>query len=494
MTAIRATASAVGLLALTCANLESAAQTVPSPNSGPRPQAAQSATSTTPYNQLQMTGLDAAFAFARMNGTTPDFRPYAEHSSVYTNATTFDRPAALDREIARLEGLFGTFDLDRVYQMRIGVPIQQYDADKGGYPVGFGDTSRIGLTDPVTYHALSLMFRNATDVATIPVPDATAARNLAQRNAFDTHSAQASQGVLQMSYRLVDAPPSLQGQDVLRADVLSARVLSQAGQVVHDFGSLAASAVAVSRNADGTSEQPVLKSADLQGFHVGMTAAEADALGTRGWKAVRGGAGSDEALYFNGLQAASPDYATCADVTFGFPDQQSYFTGAVGAPTYTDCVAVKFAPGSRGSGDAAARRVVGVVTQQRLPGTATESLATAVKVKYGTPLYTRNNGNGVNLAWVGRDPVRWTRSRADRSRRVRPAVCGGPRRAAHHQGERLPRPAAQTGRRTCPCSGAQAVNRAPWVASTSLAVLVAASVPGFALAEPTTMPSCGLSS
>ncbi len=402
MTAIRATACAVGLLASTCAPHLARTQPAP-PSAGPRSATAQPATGAL-YAQTQITGLDAAFAYARFNGTTPDFRPYAERSSVVANATAFDRPAALEREIARLEGTFRTFELDRVYSMRVGVPVQQYDGDKGGYPVGFGDTSRIGLTDPVTYHALGLMFRNATDVATIPVPDATAARNLAQRNAFDTRSTQASQAVLQMAFRLVDAPPSLQGQDVLRADILSARILSQTGQVIHDFGPLSASTVAVSRNADGTSEQPVLKSADLQGFHVGMTAAEADALGKRGWRTMRGGAGSDEALYFNGLGAANPSYATCADVTFGFPDQQAYFSGAASAPKYTDCVAIKFAPGGRATGNDAARRVIGVVTQQHLPGSAPETLAAAVKAKYGTPLYTRNNGSGVNLAWVGRDP------------------------------------------------------------------------------------------
>ena len=38
-----------------------------------------------------MTGMDATMAFARMNGITPDFRPYAERSNLYQAATVYDR-------------------------------------------------------------------------------------------------------------------------------------------------------------------------------------------------------------------------------------------------------------------------------------------------------------------------------------------------------------------------------------------------------------------
>ena len=158
----------------------------------------------------------------------------------------------------------------------------------------------------------------------------------------------------------------------------------------------------MARNADGTSELPVLKSVDVQGFHLGMSEAEADALAGRGWTTERGGAGFDMALFFNNLGAGPPDYAACSDVVFGSPSQQAYFAGVSTLPTFSDCAALTFEPGS-GARHTIARAVTGVTTQQRLLGTSAEVLLGAVKANYGPPLYTRNGGT--NLDWVGRDPA-----------------------------------------------------------------------------------------
>ena len=286
--------------------------------------------------------------------------------------------------------------------MRIGVPLLQYAPAKGGFPLGFGESSSIGLADPVTGHGYALAFRNATDAGLVPFADPVSARNFAQRFGFNTQFDQAGTVVVEMAYRLVDAPPSVQGRDVLRADILTARLITQTGQPVYDFGATAASRSTVARNADGTSELPVLKSVDVQGFHLGMSEEEAEALAGRGWKTERGGAGFDMALFFNNLGAGSPDYAACADVVFGSPDQQAYFAGVSTLPTYSDCAALTFEPGS-GQRHADARLVTAVTTRQRLSGTSTEALLGAVKAKYGPPLYTRNDGT--NLDWVGRDPA-----------------------------------------------------------------------------------------
>lgn len=422
MTATRTAASAAGLFALTCAAFGVAAQPVPPPGAGPRSPGAQSATSGGLYGQPQITGLDATMAFARMNGITPDFRPYAERSNRYQAATVYDRDAVLTREIARMEGEFRTFDLDKVYTMRIGVPLLQYAPAKGGFPLGFGESSSIGLADPVTGHGYALAFRNAADAGLVPFADPSSARNFAQRFGFNTQFDQAGTVVLEMAYRLVDAPPSVQGRDVLRADILTARLITQTGQPVYDFGGTAASKTTVARNADGTSELPVLKSVDVQGFHIGMSEAEADALAGRGWKTKRGGGEFDTALFFNGLGAGSPDYAACADVVFGSPDQQAYFAGVSAPPKYSDCVAMTFEPGS-GQRHVDARPVIAVTAQQRLSGTSAEVLLGAVKAKYGAPLYTRNGG--MNLDWVGRNPANLDGAPVEIIADVRPDNGGG---------------------------------------------------------------------
>lgn len=235
----------------------------------------------------------------------------------------------------------------------------------------------------------------------IPFADPTAARNFAQRNGLNLQNPQAGSAALEVAYRLVDTPPSVQGQDVVRADILAARLISQqTGQAIFDFGATAASKMAVARNPDGTSEQQVLQAADVQGFHLGMTAAEVDALATRGWKTLRGGRGTDEALYFNNLASGSPGWAVCGDISFGAADLQASFAGLATPPTFSDCVAFKFEPG-KATLAPDTRKVVAIATEQHIGGTA-DAVLTALKAKYGAPLYTRNGGT--NLVWIGRSP------------------------------------------------------------------------------------------
>ena len=354
------------------------------------------------YLQPPLDGLALGMAYNRMNGTTPDFRPAAERSGAYLNATTFDRPAVLTREIARLEGAFRTFDLDRVYSMRIGVNVEQYDAGRQGYPVNFGAGSGIQMTDPTNFHGYDLTFRNADDVDFLAVGDATAARNFSQANGFDTQNAIAGQATLQLAFRLADAPPTLDGSpDTVRADILAARVLSQNGTVLHDFGSLVLQGATAAHGADGAPAIPELKTADVQGFHVGMSAAEAEALGSRGWTTKLGPDGLRIIAFFNGLQPAAPIWARCGGMEYGSPDPSAVYAGTASLPPFKDCMGVRL----DGNATAGSTHTVEVlVSQQHLGEADAGKLLTELKAKYGPPVYVRNSGT--NLVWLGRDPAR----------------------------------------------------------------------------------------
>ena len=305
----------------------------------------------------------------------------------------------LTREIARLEGQFKTFDLDRTYSMQIGVPVTQYDSARQGYEIGFSEGSQIRMSDPVNYHTYMLAFRNAGDVNFLPIGDSTAARNFSQRNGFSTQDDMAGQAAIQIAFRLADAPPTLGGgQDTVRADILAARLISQTGAVLYDFGNTAAARSSPTRRADGVSNSPVLKAADTQDFRVGMTSAEAEALGTRGFNVKLGVQGASVLAFFNGLKVVAPTWARCGDLEFGFQDCMAKVQGGVRPPSFVDCVAVKVEADDSNP----VQKVTAVASEQHLafdPAT----LLGALRGKCGPPTYVRNEGS--NLVWVGRDPA-----------------------------------------------------------------------------------------
>ena len=364
--------------------------------------AASSASASNLYGGPRLDGLDVTMAYDRLNGTTPDFRPYAERSGVYLNATVFDRPAVLDREIARMKAAFAAFEMNRVYSLSIRVQVQQYDPQRQGYPLDFGPSSTIPLADPVTFHGYALAFRNADDADLVSVGDAAAARAFAERNGFDMQNASAGQAALQLALRLVDAPPTLDGSpDTVRADILAARLLGQDGSVIHDFGNLASQPPPSSRAAAGAAADSVLKTADVQGFHVGMSADDAMALGTRGWKTRLGPDGSTVIGLFDGLQPSTPTWATCGSLQYGSPDVMAVYSGNSVAPSYRSCIGLRLdGPAPPG----AFRRVDALVSRQHLGAADAGKVLAELKAKYGSPVYVRNAGS--NLVWLGRDPSR----------------------------------------------------------------------------------------
>ena len=362
-----------------------------------------SATAPTLYDMGPLDGLSISFAFSRMAGTTPDFRPYAEATNTYKNATVYDRPTVLTREIARLESQFQTFDLDRVYSMRIGVPIKQFNPEQRGYSIGFSEGSQISLSDPVTYRTFRLAFRNASDVNFVPAADATAARNFAQKNGLDMQRESAGDGAIEIAFRLADAPPSLNGSgDTVRADILAARLVSQTGAVMYDFGNTTAATASPARSADGVGAMPMLKAVDTQGFRVGMTMEEVEALGSRGWKTRIATQPNDEKIvFFNGLTAERTNWVRCGTMERGYIDPRLLIGGGIPQmPPFADCVAVKL---NTTIGALVPKTLASLATEQRLATSDSAALLAALRTKYGVPTYVRNDGT--NLVWIGRDPA-----------------------------------------------------------------------------------------
>lgn len=348
-------------------------------------------------------------AYHRFNGTTIDFRPYVEQSAAYRNATTFDRADVLTREIARLEGQFASLDLNRVYLMRLGTQLRQYDGARGGYPLGLSPESFVPINDPATYHQFGLQFRNAEEVAFLPVGEVTAARNFAQRYGLNTQYDNAGDVVAELAFRLAEVPPSLDGgTTIVRADIVAARVLTRTGQPMWDFGPTAAGrAPAPQVAAPGT--PPMLKAADVQGIRVGMPVAEGTGIATRTYPTGQGG------RWFRNLKpdAASSSSNLGTDRQFrcgldplslndeSMRRQLGESTDVTVANASEACIGIdedhKYNPG-------AAPVIARITSGQQLNGTTAEAARQALVEKYGPPTYTR--GGGKVLQWIGRDPAR----------------------------------------------------------------------------------------
>ena len=375
--------------------------------------------------------LTLVMAYNRLNGTGMDFRPYAERSTAYVNATAFDRPQVLAREISRLEGQLATLDLGRTYLMRIGTQLRQYDASLGGYAVGLNPEAYVPVADPVNYHAFGVQFRNLEEVDTLRVGDATAARNFAQRNGLSTQFDVAGDVVAEFVIRLVEAPPAVSGGvTIVRADITAARVLTRNGQMVWDFGQTGAGRRPTTQST-AFSAPPTLKAVDVQGLRVGMPLAEGSGVASRAYPTkryddTRGGRwfrdispqaeASASGIHADTAIRCGLDPVSMAEEMMG---RQMGESGGAVANTSDACLGF-----DAGDGIAVPREGVGRVTSgQRVAGASVEAVRQALVEKYGPVTYTRNAGR--ELQWIGRDPAQSNGVPVSVTARIEPLKSGG---------------------------------------------------------------------
>lgn len=353
------------------------------------------------YQQPTLDGTSLAFAYDRLTGITPDFRPYAERSAPTRTANAFDSEAVLAREIARFQAAFQNFDLGKVYTLRMNAEIQQYSAARGGYALPLAEDSFIPILDSGSAKQYGVKFSNTDEVNFIPVGDATAARAFAARTNLNTQGSYVGSGVLQMAFRLVSAPPALDGgPPMVQANILAARVMSRTGTVIYDFGlTPTARRPAVSAEASGPT---VLKAADVQGLRLGMPQAEADAIGSRGWTTKLGSQQAGQTLWFNDLQAHKGEWAVCGKLTNSAPDPMDYMVDAP-PPAFKDCISYGFAHVGASNGPFGTL-VSEISAQQFLTSNNVTSIRSTLEDKYGKPTIVRNGGG--DLVWIGRDPTR----------------------------------------------------------------------------------------
>ena len=356
------------------------------------------------YSEPALDGTTLAFAYDRLTGITPDFRPYAERSMPTRSANAFDREAVLARETARFQSAFESLDLAKIYVVRLRTELSQYTTARGGYALALREDSFLRMVDPATSKEYGLKLRNSGEIDFIPVGDTAAARAFADRTKLSTQGSVASTVIVQMAIRLADAPPALDtgAPPMVNADVLSAQVLKENGPVIYDFGITAtARRIVAGKPAEGAGPT-ILKAADVQGMRLGMSQAEAEAVASRGWTTKRGSQQVGQVLWFNDLQARQNDWAVCGDITNGVAPPMDMMVGA-SPPSYKDCIGYGFARIGTSNGPFG-DRVGQVASQQFLAGGDATTLRKALEEKYGKSTIVR--GGGSDLAWVGHDPAK----------------------------------------------------------------------------------------
>lgn len=243
----------------------------------------------------QDTGFDeaqVALTYHRVSGDSLDVRAVAERSDVVRRASNFDRPDVLNAEAARLAQQVGAADAQHEFVLSVNDRISEYDHDRGEFTIQlFAPGSYV----PVQAFGQSyqLVFANAAGAASIPMPRE-------QARAFDERLNSMGRSILdQITFRVVgrgDPAGAVTGDRVIRAEIVSARVLDRSGNAIFtpDLAAKAAPA-----------ESPLpfdVASADVAGFRVGVKAKELEGALARFYGAAQRGSPGENA--FPGFKSA----------------------------------------------------------------------------------------------------------------------------------------------------------------------------------------------
>lgn len=227
--------------------------------------------------------IQVALAWHKLTGEPLDLQALAETSPEVRRASSFDRPDAVRAEVARLEALLAGVDPAREMIIQVDDYVTDYDHDRGQFSIQLFTP---GYYVPVQafgrqYH---LVFANAEQARAIAMPKE-------QAREFDAMLSRLGRRVTNsIRFRVVgkgDPAGAVSGQYVVRAVIVSARLIDRAGNVIFTPNLAPASAVAAEPSFDPAT-------ADVAGFRVGVRAKDLEATLTRLFgKVIRGNPSSN---------------------------------------------------------------------------------------------------------------------------------------------------------------------------------------------------------
>jgi hypothetical protein len=208
-----------------------------------------------------------ALTYHKLSGETLDLKAAAERSPAVQRASGFDRPDVIKAEVARLESDLASADAKHEFVVRVNDNISEYDHDRGEFSIMFFKPG-IYLDIRALGQQYRLVFGNAESLRAIPMPNKEEAR------AFDAKLASSGRFANnEIRFRIVgsgDPSGAVTGQHIIRGEIVSARLLDRAGNVVYTPHASAPPPATVAKSGDATAN-------DVAGLHVGVRAKDLEA-------------------------------------------------------------------------------------------------------------------------------------------------------------------------------------------------------------------------
>jgi hypothetical protein len=309
-----------------------------------------------------------ALIYHRVSGDPLDFPRVAEQSDAVRGASGFDRPDVLKAEIARLQTQAASIDPSREFVVSVNDSISQYDHDRSEFSIQLFAPGYFVPVDAFRQQ-YQIVFVNAESARAIPMPKEEA-------RAFDGELTRMGRSVLnEVHFRVIgkgDPSGAVTGARVVRAEILSARLLDREGHVV--FTPKVAPAPAASAGSQSAFDA---SKADIAGFRVGVPAKELEAMLARLLGAVRRSPSGKGAERYAG--ALHVNEMGC----FSIPGRKSPVPGTVCATAHFDKDDV----------------VRSIRIERVFPWLDSEVLRKTLVQKYGSVAFAQGGASGLALGW-----------------------------------------------------------------------------------------------
>ncbi len=221
----------------------------------------------------QADGMDptqVALLYHKLSGAPLDLRAVAEASDPVRRASSFDRPDAIKAEVARLTSQLASAAATQEFTASINDRISEYDHQHGEFSITLF-TPGYYMPVQVFGQEYQVVFANAERFRAI-----TMAKDSARD--FDIRLNGIGRNVLdEILFRIVgkgDPAGAVTGARVVRAEILSARLLDREGRVVYVPRGAAAVAVTVAGSAIPAFDPG---RADVAGFRIGVRVKDLEA-------------------------------------------------------------------------------------------------------------------------------------------------------------------------------------------------------------------------
>ena len=211
-----------------------------------------------------------ALTYHKVSSDQLDTRAVASRSQAAMRATNFDRPDVIAAEQQRLDGQVQSMDAAREFTITIDDRITEYDRSSSQFSIELF-TPGYYIPFEAFGQQYRIVFANAAGARAIPMP-------LDQAREFDTRLNSFGRQIKnEVHFRVIgkgDPSGAINGNLVVRAEIVSARVLDRSGQVVFTPRVTAVGAGPAFAGFDALQ-------ADVAGLRVGVSKSDMEATLTR---------------------------------------------------------------------------------------------------------------------------------------------------------------------------------------------------------------------